>query len=203
MIIPQDFPNHIFKGILFQVWMTQSPLNNRLLFAIVALSTLLGTFHSVEAQEAKTQINIVLTDVLSIDPGSAANGGVVDFHYESVADYNSDKLTTVPNSLIITFTKPFDLKVKANGANFENGTNFIPVEVLTIKRNESSNLPGISAPIILSTQDQVLVSGAGHGSRMTLDLDYLIPRARSSSTDILGKLGGTYTQEVIYTVSAL
>lgn len=156
-----------------------------------------------QAQTATTRINIVLADVLSIDPGSAANGGTVDFQYETVADYNSDKTTTVPNSLIITFTKAFDLQVKANGANFENGTNLIPVDVLTIKRNENSNISGTSSPIVLSTQDQVLVSGVGHGSRLTLDLDYFIPKARSSSTDILGKIGGTYTQEIVYTVSAL
>ncbi|MDN6289716.1 MAG: hypothetical protein L0J63_05425 [Tetragenococcus koreensis] len=144
-----------------------------------------------------------MADVISIEPGSAANGGSVDFHYENQSDYNSEKTNTVPNSLIITFSKPFDLKVKANGKNFENGTNFIPVNVLTIKRNESSQITGTSAPIILSTQDQVLVSGADRGSKLNLDLDYIIPQTKSSSTDMLGKPAGTYTQEVTYTATAL
>lgn len=173
------------------------------IFSIVLSLASVLFMNDIHAQEAKTRVNIVLADVLSIDSGSAANGGNVDFHYETVADYNSEKTATVANSLIITFTKPFELKVKANGENFENGSNAIPVNVLTIKRNPSSNMTGTSSPVILSTEDQVLVSGIGHGSRLTLDLDYVIPQARSSSLDILGKPGGTYTQTVTYTATAL
>lgn len=200
---PHTYFRKIFKGIFFQACIDRYLLKNRFFIATTIICVLLGTTYSVEAQEAKTRINIVLADVLSIEAGSVASGGVVDFHYETVADYNSEKMTTVPNSLIITFTKAFDLKVKANGSSFENGAYLIPVDVLTIKRNESSNMTGTSSPIILSTQDQVLVSSAGHGSRLTLDLDYLIPQSRSSSPDILGKPSGTYTQEVTYTISAI
>lgn len=157
----------------------------------------------IQAQEATTTINLVLADVISIEPGSVANGGTVDFHYENQSDYNSEKIKTVSNSLIITFSKPFDLKVKANGENFENGSSFIPVRVLTIKRNESSKITGTSSPIVLSTQDQVLVSGADRGSKLNLDLDYIIPQARSTSADILGKPAGTYTQKITYTATAL
>lgn len=155
------------------------------------------------AQKTTTTINLVLADVISIDPGSAANDGRVDFHYENVNDYNSEKTATVPNSLIITFTKPFDLKVRANGENFQSGSNFIPVNVLTIKGNERSKITGTSSAIVLSTQDQVLVSGADRGGKLNLDLDYIIPQAKSSSADILGKPAGTYTQKITYTATAL
>lgn len=175
------------------------------ILTISAITLLLVFFGSntAWAQNATTSINLILADVISIEQGSAADGGTVDFHYENVNDYNSEKTTTIPNSLIITFTKPFDLKVKANGENFENGSNSIPVDVLTIKRNKSSQLTGISAPIVLSTQDQVLISGADRGSRLNLDLDYIIPQAKSSSSDMLGKPAGTYTQKVTYTVTAI
>lgn len=158
---------------------------------------------SLKAQNATTTINLMLADVLSIDPGSAANGGIVDFNYASVQDYNSEKTMTIPNSLVITFTKPFDLKVKANGENFECGANNIPVNVLTIKRNESSRLNGLSNPVVLSTQDQVLVRGASSGSKLNLDLDYIIPQSKSSSRDFLGKPAGNYTQKITYTATAL
>jgi len=158
---------------------------------------------SLKAQNATTTINLVLADVLSIDPASAANGGIVDFNYASVQDYNSEKTLTIPNSLVITFSKPFDLKVKANGEHFESGTNSIPVNVLTIKRNESSRINGSSAPVVLSTQDQVLVSGASSGSKLNLDLDYIIPQSKSSSQDFLGKPSGIYTQKITYTATAL
>ncbi len=155
------------------------------------------------AQQATTAVKLNLADVISIDPGSAANGGKVDFNYANTNDYNSEKTASVPNSLIITFTKPFDLKVKANGENFENGTNSIPVNVLTVQCNVSSQINGITTPIILSTHDQVLISGAESGYKLNLDLDYTIPQGRSSSADILGKPAGNYTQMVTYTATAL
>ncbi|KVV15131.1 peptidoglycan-binding protein LysM [Flavobacterium sp. TAB 87] len=157
----------------------------------------------INAQKASTSVNIILADVLSIDSESTANGGAIDFRYETVADYNSQKTATVPKSLVITFSKAFDVKVKANGAYFENGTNLIPINVITIRRNESSTLSGTSTPVVLSTLDQVLVGGAALGSKLQLDLDYIIPQSKSSSTDILGKPAGTYTQTVTYTASAL
>ncbi|WP_150452432.1 peptidoglycan-binding protein LysM [Arenibacter lacus] len=170
---------------------------------VAALTMLLFGVSKVAAQKATTTINLILADVIAIEPGSAAKGGTVDFHYENASDYNSEQTATIPNSLIITFTHPFDLKVKANGAYFENGAHQIPVNVLTISRNETSKITGNSKPIVLSTEDQVLVSGADSGSKLNLDLDYKIPQARSSSPDMLGKPEGKYTQKVTYTVSAL
>lgn len=178
-------------------------LKKRTVLITLVFTILIFGVHKTWAQQATTTINLVLTDVISIEPGSAANDGTVDFYYENENDYNSEKTNTVPNSLIITFSKPFDLKVKANGENFENGSNFIPVNVLTIKRNESSQITGTSSPVILSTEDQVLVSGADRGSKLSLDLDYTIPQAKSASTDILGKPAGTYTQQITYTATAL
>ncbi|MEM0518018.1 MULTISPECIES: peptidoglycan-binding protein LysM [Aequorivita] len=175
---------------------------------VIAVTAIVITFFffgnsSMLAQQATTTINLVLADVLSIEPGSVADGGTVDFLYENVNDYNSEKTATINNSLIITFSKPFDLKVKANGATFENGSHHIPVDVLTIRKNESSQLTGSSAPVVLSTQDQVLISGADQGSKLNLDLDYIIPQARSTSSDILGKPAGIYSQKVTYTLTAI
>ena len=174
--------------------------NLSVLFLIVIFFTLQS-----QAQEATTTttIKLILADIISIEPASMANGGTVDFQYENVGDYNSEKINTVKNSLLITFSKPFDLNVKSHGENFENGSHYIPVNVLTIRRNESSQIIGNSSPIILSTQDQILLSSTGVGSKLNLDLDYIIPKARSSSSDILGKPAGTYIQKITYTATAL
>ncbi|MFD2788545.1 hypothetical protein KCTC52924_00838 [Arenibacter antarcticus] len=93
--------------------------------------------------------------------------------------------------------------MKANGEHFENGAHLIPVNVLTVKVNESSKIKGTSNPIVISTQGQTLISSAGRGSKLNIDLDYSIPEARSASTDILGKAAGKFTQMITYTVSAL
>ncbi|MCD0457127.1 peptidoglycan-binding protein LysM [Chryseobacterium sp. LC2016-27] len=178
------------------------------LIAIAALTigaTLLGT-NNVHAQNttATTTVNITLNDVISIDAGSTAIGNTVDFNYATAADYNSDQTITKANSLKVTSTKNFNVKVKAGGPNFMNGTNLIPVNVLTIKAaTASGTMGGTKSAVVLSATDQTLVTNAPLGSALTLNLDYTIPAVRSSSSDILGKPAGTYTQTVTYTATAL
>ncbi|WP_100077059.1 peptidoglycan-binding protein LysM [Chryseobacterium camelliae] len=176
--------------------------------AIAALTIgafILGT-NNAQAQNttATTTVNITLNDVISIDAGSTAIGNTVDFNYATAADYNSDQTITKANSLKVTSTKNFNVKVKAGGASFVNGTNLIPVNVLTIKAaSASGTMGGTKSAVVLSATDQTLVSNAPLGSALTLNLDYTIPAAKSSSADILGKPAGTYTQTVTYTATAL
>ena len=176
--------------------------------AIAALT--IGTFilgtNNVHAQNttATTTANITLNDVISIDAGSSAIGGAVAFNYATATDYNSEKTVAQANALKITSTKSFNVKVKAGGANFINGTNLIPVNVLTIKPSTAAgSMGGTKSTVVLSATDQTLVSNAALGSALTLNLDYTIPAAKSSSSDILGKPAGTYTQTVTYTATAL
>ncbi|MGN7863863.1 peptidoglycan-binding protein LysM [Chryseobacterium sp. 22458] len=176
--------------------------------AITALTfgaIILGT-NNVQAQNttATTAVNITLNDVISIDAGSTAIGGTVAFNYVTAADYNSDQTITKANSLKVTSTKNFNVKVKAGGPNFVNGLNSIPVEVLTIKAaTAAGTMGGTKNDVVLSAGEKTLVANAPLGSALTLNLDYIIPAAKSSSSDILGKPAGTYTQAVTYTATAL
>ena len=180
-------------------------------FAIAALTIaaiVLGT-DNVQAQaltaSATTTATITLSDVISIDTGSVASGGTVGFNYASAADYNTAQTVDQASALKVTSTKAFDIKVRAGGTDFKNGSNLIPVSVLTItaKPSATKGMGGDKAPIVLTENDQKLVTGALLGSALTLDLDYTIPAAKSSSSDILGKPAGKYTQTVIYTASTL
>ena len=179
-------------------------MKKQIIIATLALGAIVFGTNNVQAQNhtATTAVNIILSDVISID-GGVAIGGAVDFNYLTAADYNSTKNAVVENSLIVTSTKNFDVKVKADGANFTNGSNNIPVDVLTIKAATGGSMAGTQNTIVLSTADQVLIANAPLGSALTLDLDYTIPAAKSSSADILGKPAGTYTQTVTYTATAL
>ncbi|MCD9615907.1 peptidoglycan-binding protein LysM [Chryseobacterium gleum] len=173
--------------------------------ALTIGAIIVGT-NNVQAQNttATTNVNITLNDVISIDAGSTAIGGTVAFNYVTAADYNSDQTVTKANSLKVTSTKNFNVKVKAGGPNFVNGSNSIPVDVLTIKVAEApGSMGGTKNDVILSAGEKNLVSNAPLGSALTLNLDYTIPAARSSSSDILGKPAGTYTQTVTYTATAL
>lgn len=178
-------------------------MKKQIIIATLALGAIVFGTNNVQAQTATTTVNIILNDVISIDAGSVAIGGAVDFNYVTAADYNSTKNVVVANSLIVTSTKNFDIKVKADGDNFTDGTNNIPVNVLTIKAATGGSMTGTQNSIVLSNADQVLIGNAPLGSALTLNLDYEIPAARSSSSDILGKPAGTYTQTVTYTATAL
>ncbi|MCZ4317487.1 peptidoglycan-binding protein LysM [Aequorivita viscosa] len=178
---------------------------------LVIISTLaLGAFFfgtdNAQAQDvnpATTTVNITLADVISILPSSAANGGNINFSYDTASAYHADQTKNQPNALIVTSTKTFDVAVKAGGTNFTDGTNLIPVDVLTIKPVSGGNttMTGTQSNVVLTTNDQKIVTGATLGSEVVLDIDYEIPAAKASSPDILGKPAGTYTQTVIYTAT--
>ncbi|MCD0456421.1 peptidoglycan-binding protein LysM [Chryseobacterium sp. LC2016-27] len=181
-------------------------MTKQIVIAALTLGAIVLGTNNVKAQNttATTTVNITLNDVISIDAGSTAIGNTVDFNYATAADYNSDQTINKANSLKVTSTKNFNVKVKAGGANFMNGTNLIPVNVLTIKAaSASGTMGGTKSAVVLSATDQTLVTNAPLGSALTLNLDYTIPAVRSSSSDILGKPAGTYTQTVIYTATAL
>jgi hypothetical protein len=181
-------------------------MTKQIVIAALTLGAIVLGTNNVKAQNttATTTVNITLNDVISIDAGSTAIGNTVDFNYATAADYNSDQTINKANSLKVTSTKNFNVKVKAGGANFMNGTNLIPVNVLTLlAATASGTMGGTKSAVVLSATDQTLVTNAPLGSALTLNLDYTIPAVRSSSSDILGKPAGTYTQTVIYTATAL
>lgn len=180
-------------------------MKKQLIIATLALGAIVFGTDNVQAQAvATTTVNIILSDVISIDSGSIANGGLVEFNYNTAEDYNMGLgAVNVENSLIVTSTKNFDIKVKADGPNFTDGTNNIPVDVLTIKAATGGSMAGTQNLIVLSDTDQVLIANAPLGSALSLNLSYDIPAAKSSSSDILGKPAGTYVQTVTYTATAL
>lgn len=154
------------------------------------------------SEQMSTSVNIILSDVIAMDIGSAASQGAVDFNYGSTKDYNSSKNVTVPNSLIIISSKNFDVKVKSEGTHFVSGANVIPVDILQVKAVPGGSLTGTLNEVTLSTNDQVLVSNASLGSRQSLNIAYSIS-AENASRVLLGKPQGTYTQTVTYTATAL
>lgn len=180
-------------------------MKKQIIIATLALGAIaFGTINAnAQSTEATTTVNIILNDVISIDAGSVAIGGAVDFNYATAADYNTVSNAIVPQSLVITSTKAFDIDVKANAASFINGSNLIPVDVLYIKpiTGGTTTMGGTLTTVNLSTTNQKLVDEAPLGSAIILDLDYEIPAAKSSSADILGKPAGTYTQTITFTAS--
>ena len=185
-------------------------MKKSLIIAGFALGAIVIGTSNVNAQNhsANTEVNIKLNDVISIDAGSTSIGGKVDFNFLTAADYNNGLIApTVINALVVTSTKNFDVNVKADGVNFVNGTNVIPVDVLKINANSfgtsaQNTMGGTKNSLqVSSTQDQKLVDNAPLGSARSLNITYSIPAAESSSNKILGKPAGTYTQNITYTAT--
>ena len=156
---------------------------------------------SIDSKPAHTIVNILLSDIISIDEGSAASQGVIDFNYVTTTDYNSAKNVMVPKSLVITSSKTFDVKVKADAENFISGSNFIPVDVILIKALSNGNLAGNVKEVTLSTADQILLDSEPFGAQKAIDINYSIS-ANKAATVLLGTAPGTYTQKVTYTATA-
>lgn len=178
-------------------------MKKQIFIAILSLGAI-GT-NQLQAQNSDqvgTSVNIILADIISIDEGSVASGGAVDFNYGSTTDYNSLKSVTVPNSLVINSSKNFDVKIKSEGANFVSGANLIPVDVLQVKAISGGSLMGTMNEVTLSAADQVLVSNATLGSKQTLNIAYSISAEKASKV-LLGKPKGAYRQTVTYTATAL
>src|SRR5690606_3689520 len=147
---------------------------------------------------------INLSDVLSIAPtqstaGSAA--GDVGFAYPTEASYRADQNDAKNKHLVVTSTKGFNVTVKAAGIAGATATAFqgpasaeIPFGVMVVKVLGTSTLVGtpITADVILSDTAQPLITGAAIGSVQEINIDYSIPAAKASSTDILGKPAGDY-----------
>ena len=180
-------------------------MKKQIIIATLALGAFVLGTSNAQAQDSnpvKTTVNIILSDVISIDEGSVASEGVVDFNYVTTTDYNTAKNVTVANSLVVTSSKNFDVKVKADGENFVSGSNVIPVSVLQVKAVDEGSMVGTFNEITLSAADQVLVTNATLGAKKSLSIDYSIS-AENAKNILLGKEAGTYTQKVTYTATAL
>ena len=183
-------------------------MKKQIVIAALALGAFVFGTTTAQAQtgtnsnSVSTNVNIILSDVISIDEGSIASEGVVDFNYVTTTDYNTAKNVTKANSLVITSSKNFDVKVKAEGKNFISGTNSIPVNVLQVKAVTGGTIVGTMKEITLSDEDQILVSNATLGARKSLSIDYSIS-AEKAQTVLLGKPAGTYKTKVTYTATAL
>lgn len=201
MLTNLKFGNRAYTNIKMKKQLTFIAINLGSFILGVANIQAQNSTSSIDSKPAHTIVNILLSDIISIDEGSAASQGIVDFNYVTTTDYNSAKNVMVPNSLVITSSKTFDVKVKADAENFISGSNFIPVDVILIKALSNGNLAGNLKEVTLSTADQILLDSEPFGAQKAIDINYSIS-ATKAATVLLGTAPGTYTQKVTYTATA-
>ncbi len=178
----------------------------KLSIAIVTIiaSLVVTESNAQQSTTASTNVKIVLNDFITAEngvqstPGQTPGGANVAFSYPDAASYKADQTVSVAGHLKLTATKTFDVKVKAAGTDFSNGSDKIPVNVLSITPTAPAGGATIST-VSLSNADQTIITGAKSGIK-TIDVSYKISAADAQSK-ILGKPQGTYQQTVIYTFS--
>lgn len=166
--------------------------------------TLVSIKTQAQTTDPVTTVNIILSDVISIESESKAYDQVINFEYTTAQDYHSTKSVNVPKSLIVTSSKVFDITAKVDNVNIGTADSSIPISVLNLSRGTEFNTTtsGMSGAftenIILTTASQVLVSGNAMGSKKSLAIKYTIS-AMNAQTHLLGKAPGTYVAEITYT----
>ncbi len=150
--------------------------------------------------DVKTITFTITTDPLS----SIAVQGTPDinFSYGSLADYQTSKSVNMPNHLLITNNKNYEVYVKSGTANFTRSSiaTTIPASIVQV---QNGNGETAVTSRTLSTTSQAIINNAGSVINRQLSIKYTIPAAQT--LQFLGKQTGTtpYILTVIYSFTSL
>ena len=184
------------------------------LLTVASLFLLSNGLQAQNTSTSSTNVKIVLSDFITAAAGNQTETGAtpsanasVTFNYPTATSYTQLQESELTDHLKVTASKEFKVTVKAAGANFVNGTDVIPVDVVDVKVTKVTNVVGstltpttpTTGTVTLSTTDQDLITGVPSGIK-TMDVKYGIPAERAQAS-ILGKPSGTYSQVVVYTFS--
>ncbi|MGN7785455.1 hypothetical protein ACTJIJ_13085 [Niabella sp. 22666] len=150
--------------------------------------------------DVKTIAFTITTDPLS----SIAVQGTpdVNFSYGSLADYQTSKSVNMPNHLLITNNKNYEVYIKSGAANFTRNSiaTSIPASIVQVENGTGET---VVTGRTLSTTSQSIITNAGAIINRQLSLKYTIPA--SQTLQFLGKQTGTtpYILNVIYSFTSL
>lgn len=123
-----------------------------------------------------------------------ANVPNITLSFKNASDYVNGVDTTIQGNLRLSSTVNCSVTVAANTSALASGSNSIPLDCVSIGLN------GSSQTVSLSTTPQAIVSGIMPVIDKPLDITYSIPKNKVS--EILGKPTGTYTAQLVYTLTA-
>ena len=171
---------------------------------IIAAVMAVVTFANVKAKAQASPISstavplsIVLGDAVSITMESTP---AVEFRYTTPANYIGSRLVSKPAHFSVFSNRTYTLSVKADAA-FQVPTvgPTIPLSAVKVAVNSSDPIGLTGSAVALSTTDATLITPAPSTLGTSFTIDYTIP----TSTPLLLVTAGTYTTNVIYTVTQL
>lgn len=146
-----------------------------------------------------TPAAITKTGLLRVTVASLAAFSVppaaVSLAFNTSSNYKLGVSKNVPAQLTVSSTLPYNVTVRANTSTFVNGTNNLPLNLMTISGvNPADNI----TPLNLSTNPQNLISGASPVIARTYDLKYTV----APNSNLLSHAAGTYATTIVFTYVA-
>ncbi|SEA98471.1 hypothetical protein [Pedobacter hartonius] len=168
------------------------------ILAVFTLSNFRASAQVAPITSGNVPLSIILADAVTITLEAAP---AVSFSYSLPTDYIGPRLVNKPTHFSIFSNRNYTLSVKADAA-FQTPTTgpSIPLSAVNVAVKSSLPATGITpATVVLSTQGADLLTPAPATLGTVYSIDYTIP----SSVPLLGVTAGTYTTNVIYTVTQL
>ena len=160
------------------------------------------TYEAFDSQTSplatKKVVTMPLTLVVNDLSELKVNQTDVNLIYNNATDYANGVHTDVSNHVTFSKTTAYDVYVKANTSTLTNGSNSIPVDLITV--SPSPGYAGSFNTVNLSSTYQKLISAAAPVVDRTLNVRYAIPNTKTSQ--LLGKVAGIYSTVVTYSIIA-
>lgn len=139
---------------------------------------------TAKAQSSTANQTVTLNLSNQIDISITADGGK-SFTFDTPQKYADGITNTEASTLQVRSNKAWSVSVKADAANFTDGTNNIPVNIFSVGLSGGTLSP-------LSTSDEVVTSGAKGVN--TFKVDY-------NANPGFDYAGGNYTLSITYTAT--
>ncbi|WCT10246.1 hypothetical protein [Mucilaginibacter jinjuensis] len=179
-----------------------TPANLKAAFLQKGTYTTSVNFEIFDAQTTPTATTQTLSCPLTITVSDLSelkvNQTDINLNYTGSSDYVNGIFADAAGHLTLSNTNPFDVYVKASSSTLSNGTNTIPVGVITIAPMPA--YAGSFTTVSLSATGQKILSGFVPAVDKALNVRYSIPAA--NSPQLLGKPAGTYNTTVTYSFVA-
>lgn len=174
-------------------------MKKKLFTMIAALAITFGLSNSVHAQTTVRSIAVTveLKDIIGISPTTPAGSSLVEFLYETAAQYNSDQTSTITDQFRITATKAYDVFLKGSGpfVGQTTSSNTLDLNILAV-----SARPGpsgtLQTAVVPTTSDQLLITNSPAALDQSFDVSYKIAKNPVLLTSVKQKYATTLTLSV-------
>lgn len=167
------------------------------ILTISALLTALTFFNikaNAQAVSGTVAVNLILSDAFSITLGPTPD---VTFTYATAADYAGSKTVPKASHFTVVSNKPYSVAVKANTVFNTISTTTPPLSAVQIAVDASTITGATYTTAALSTTNQTIASAATPTIGTAYNINYSVPTA----APLLAMSAGTYTTNVVYTVT--